>query len=78
MIVYECEPDLVYTYLLLVWLWKKHFSLLESCSNPFLEPTSTDQWEQSFFLKETMEAFDGIETHCATWIDKLQPTNVCL
>ena len=37
--------------------------LCKSRSNPFLEPTSTKQWEKSFLLKETAGAFDGARTH---------------
>jgi len=32
-------------YFILVWLWNKLFCLCKSRSNPFLEPTSTKQWE---------------------------------
>ena len=37
----------------------------KSCSNPFLEPTSTVQWGYCFLLKETTGAIDGFQTH--TW-----------
>ena len=48
----------------LVRLWnKQYFGLCKSCSNPFLEPTSTKQLEQSFLIMETMGAFDGDRTH---------------
>jgi len=32
-------------YFILVRLWNKLFCLCKSRSNPFLEPTSTKQWE---------------------------------
>ena len=41
-----------------------YFSLIvKSCSNLFLEPTSTMQLGYSFLLKETTGAFDGARTH---------------
>ena len=40
-----------------------NFCLCKSNSNPFLEPTSTKQWEYSFLLKETTGVFDGARTH---------------
>jgi len=39
------------------------FCLSKSCSNPFLEPTSTKLLELSFLLNETIGAFDGARTH---------------
>ena len=39
------------------------YCLCKSRLNPFLEPTSTKQWEKSFLLKETTGAFDGVWTH---------------
>ena len=34
-------------------------SIVNSRSNPFLEPTSTKQQGKSFLLKETTGTFDG-------------------
>jgi len=39
------------------------FCLCKSRSDPFLEPTSTNQLEYSFLLKETTGAYDGAQTH---------------
>ena len=45
------------------WVKYEIFCFCKSSSNPFLEPTSTKQWEQSFLLKETTWTFDGAQTH---------------
>ena len=45
------------------WVKYENFCFCKSSSNPFLEPTSTKQWEQSFLLKETTWTFDGAQTH---------------
>ena len=55
----RCHDDIYYTNLFKFDCETSIFGLCKSRSNPFLETTSTKQWEQSFLLKETT----GTQTH---------------
>ena len=62
------------TSLLYSCIFKFDFCLYESCLNPFLEVTSTKQWENSFFLKEPTGDFDGAQTYYdQSWIRLSEP-----
>ena len=45
----------------LVKSWNTQIGFCKSSSKPFVEPTSTKQWEKSFLLKETTSTFYGVE-----------------